>query len=150
MTTKVEVTFTGHVPADPVEPGSPRRNGAVRPQRQCPETVRVMYNDTELRAIAEAASGAGLTISGFLAAAGLAFAGACVSPPTSADHALLRESLRLGSGLADTIAMLRQAIAAASPPGVAAPSSLLIAIHHCEQTAGQVDELASRLSQRLS
>ena len=84
---------------------------------RCLEPVQFLCSDFEQRALSEAASGAGVTISDFLLAAGLGFTGACVSPPASAERALLRESVRLGGGLTQTIRLLREAIVAAPAVG---------------------------------
>ena len=128
---------------------SPTGERAAWPTR-CLEPVQYLCSDFERRALSEAASGAGLTMSGFLLAAGLGFAGACVSPPTSAERALLRESVRLGGGLTQTIRLLREAIVAAPAVGGVDRTFLRTALQHCEQTVGHLEQLTTRLHQRLS
>lgn len=132
------------------ETASPTGERAAWPTRWCSEPVQFLCSDFERRALSEAASGAGLTISGFLLAAGLGFAGARVSPPTSAERALPRESVRLGGGLTQTIPLLREAIVAAPVGSGADRTSLRTALHHCEKTVGHSDQLTPLLHQRLS
>ena len=94
----------------PVQQSSPVQLGAGQSRASAdehrpgllPEVLRVSYNDRELRVVRDAAQPTGLTASGFLAVAGLAFAGTRVSPPTSTERALLSEALRLGAVLTES------------------------------------------------
>ena len=133
--------------ASGVERQAPNRHRSPRPEpfRTQPTHLQLVYSDSEIKAVSHAAESAGLTVSGFLAAAGLAFAGACVSPPVSRDRALLREALELRAALIDYAAALQQATFTVANGNHAAPIALLAALSGCVRAAEHLDELTVQL-----
>lgn len=127
----------------------PQGDRAMEPNWWSSAPMQILCSEAERRALTEAASIAGLTTSSYMVAAALAFAGTCVAPPISADHALLRETVRLGNGLTQTIHLLRKAVAAASGDCGVDATSLRTALHHCVHTVGSLDQLTCRLQHRL-
>jgi len=133
-----------------VAPSAQRRAGASL-SRTRPVPLQVAYNDSELTQVREAAEQAGLTPGGFIAAAGLAFAGARVPPPTSTDRALLREALELRGTLAVYAATLLQVLSDSrsdqsnNPP----PLPLLVALNSCARAVDHVDAFTVELPQRV-
>jgi len=125
----------------------PHRDASV-PRRR-PERLQVVYSDGELTQVREAAEHAGLTTGGFIAAAGLAFAGARVSPPTSGDRALLREALELRAALAACATTLHQAAAGLPEHGRNRPLPLLLALHSGAHAVEHVDDVTVQLLQRV-
>jgi len=149
MSIEVHDQPAGHACPCGHEGTSPQGDRATEPTWWSSEPMQILCSEAERRALAEAASIAGLTTSSYMVAAALAFAGTCVAPPISADHALLREAVRLGNGLTQTIHLLRKAVAAVPGDYGVDATSLRTALHHCEQTVGSVDQLTRRLQHRL-
>ena len=133
--------------ASGVERQAPKRHRSPRPEpfRTQPTHLQLPFSDSEIKAVSDAAESAGLTVSGFLAAAGLAFAGACVSPPISRDRALLREALELRGALIDYAAAIQQGTFTLANQNHAAPAALLTALSGCVRAAEHLDELAVQL-----
>lgn len=71
-----------------------------------------MLYDDEVTAVRSAAEAAGLTATGFDAAAGLTLAGAALPPALSADRQLLAELLQIRTSLGRYGVNLNQAVAA--------------------------------------
>ncbi len=93
---------------------APTRSGFVRDrQHRFPgrkNALKVLYDDEEVAAVREAAEGAGLTPTGFVAAAGLTLAGAGLPPVLSADRQLLAELLQTRTALGRYANNLNQAV----------------------------------------
>jgi hypothetical protein len=110
--------------------------------------LKVLYDDTEVAAVRSAAEVAGLTATGFVAAAGLTLAGAALPPALSADRQLLAELLQSRTALRRYGVNLNQA-AAALNSGAGAPVWLLQAVAGCARAADGVDAVSARLARRL-
>jgi hypothetical protein len=128
----------GQVPAGPPVEGVPAGDGRgafVRdrahrfPGRR--HALKVLYDDVEVASVRAAAQLAGLTPTGYVAAAGLTLSGAAVAPATSTDRALLAELLQGRTALGRYGANLNQAVAALNS-GAGAPVWLLQAVSGCE------------------
>lgn len=111
--------------------------------------VKVLYDDVEVAAVRAAAQSAGLTPTGFVAAAGLTLAGASVPPPSSGERQLLAELLQLRTALGRYGANLNQALTVLHQ-GEGAPVWLLSAVAGCARAADRVDALTVQLSRRLA
>ena len=81
-----------------------------------------------------------------LMAAGLAFAGARLPPPTSADRTLLREVVQLRNVLAEYNAALKRETAVSGRD--ATSCARLSAVRNCDRATDHVDELTVHLIQR--
>lgn len=128
------------------------RDGFVRDrQHRFPgrkNALKVLYDDTEVAAVRSAAEVAGLTPTGFVAAAGLTLAGAALPPALSADRQLLAELLQTRTALSRYGVNLDQAVAAVNS-GAGAPVWLLQAVAGCARAADSVDALTAALARRL-
>ena len=145
----------GRLPADAlveVEPtgrgrGAPVRDRAHRfPGRR--HALKVLYDDVEVASVRAAAQLAGLTATGFVAAAGLTLSGAGVAPAASADRALLAELLQGRTALGRYAVNLNQAVAALNSGG-GAPVWLLQAVSGCTRASERMDQATVVLSRRL-
>lgn len=110
--------------------------------------LKVLYDDVEVASVRAAAQLAGLTPSGYVAAAGLALSGAGVAPATSADRALLAELLQGRTALGRYGVNLNQAVAALNS-GAGAPVWLLQAVSGCARASERMDRASVVLSRRL-
>ena len=110
--------------------------------------LKVLYDDTEVAAVRSAAEVAGLTPTGFVAAAGLALAGAGLPPALTVDRQLLAELLQTRTALSRYGSNLNQAVAALNS-GAGAPVWLLQAVAGCARAADGVDALTATLARRL-
>lgn len=110
--------------------------------------LKVLYDDTEVAAVRSAADAAGLTATGFVAAAGLTLAGAARPPALVADRQLLAELLQIRTALGRYGVNLNQAVAAFNS-GAGAPVWLLQAVAGCARAADGVDSLTAILARRL-
>jgi len=130
----------------------PARDGFVRDrQHRFPgrrNALKVLYDDVEVAAVRSAAEVAGLTPTGFVAAAGLTLAGAASPPALSADRQLLAELLQTRTALSRYGSNLNQAVAALHN-GAGAPVWLLQAVAGCARAADGVDALTATLARRL-
>jgi hypothetical protein len=144
------VTLTGS--AGRVNEPRPARDGFVRdrphrfPGRK--HALKVLYDDAEVGAVRSAAEVAGLTPTGFVAAAGLTLAGAALPPALSTDRHLLAELLQTRTALGRYGVNLNQAVAALNS-GAGAPVWLLQAVAGCARAADGVDALTVTLARRL-
>lgn len=111
--------------------------------------VKVLYDDVEVAAVRSAAQSAGLTPTGFVAAAGLTLAGASVPPPSSGERQLLAELLQLRTALGRYGANLNQVVTVLHQ-GEGAPVWLLSAVAGCARATDRVDALTVQLSRRLA
>jgi hypothetical protein len=110
--------------------------------------LKVLYDDVEVASVRAAAQLAGLTATGYVAAAGLTLSGAGVAPATSADRALLAELLQGRTALSRYGVNLNQAVAALNS-GVGAPVWLLQAVSGCARASERMDQATVVLSRRL-
>jgi hypothetical protein len=110
--------------------------------------LKVLYDDVEVASVRAAAQLAGLTPTGFVAAAGLSLSGAGVAPASSADRALLAELLQARTSLRRYGVNLNQAVAALNS-GAGAPVWLLQAVSGCTRAAERMDRATVELSRRL-
>ena len=145
----------GQVPADPLVEGEPtqgERGAFVRdrahrfPGRR--NALKVLYDDVEVASVRAAAQLAGLTPTGYVAAAGLTQAGAGVAPASSVDRALLAELLQGRTALGRYGVNLNQAVAALHS-GAGAPVWLLQAVSGCARASERMDRASVELSRRL-
>ncbi len=145
----------GQVPADPLVEGEPSwgvRGAFVRdrahrfPGRR--NALKVLYDDVEVASIRAAAQLAGLTPTGYVAAAGLTLSGAGAAPASSVDRALLAELLQGRTALGRYGVNLNQAVAALNS-GVGAPVWLLQAVSGCARASERMDRASVVLSRRL-
>jgi hypothetical protein len=143
------------LPADPVGEGEPtggQRGAFVRdrahrfPGRR--NALKVLYDDVEVASVRAAAQLAGLTPTGYVAAAGLTLSGSGVAPASSADRALLAELLQGRTALGRYGVNLNQAVAALNS-GVGAPVWLLQAVSGCARASERTDRATVVLSRRL-
>jgi hypothetical protein len=109
----------GQVSADPLVEGEwtgAGRGAFVRdrahrfPGRRT--ALKVLYDDVELASVRAAAQLAGLTPTGYVAAAGLTLSGAGVAPASSTDRALLAELMQGRTALGRYGVNLNRAVAA--------------------------------------
>jgi hypothetical protein len=110
--------------------------------------LKVLYDDVELASVRAAAQLAGLTPTGYVAAAGLTLSGAGVAPATSVDRALLAELLQGRTALRRYGVNLNQAVAALHSGG-SAPVWLLQAVAGCARASERMDRATVELSRRL-
>jgi hypothetical protein len=111
--------------------------------------LKVLYDDVEVAAVRAAAQTAGLTATGFVAAAGLTLAGASMPPPSSGERQLLAELLQLRTALGRYAVNLIQAVSVLHQ-GEGAPVWLLSAVAGCVRATERVDALTVQLSRRLA
>jgi hypothetical protein len=142
----------------PLEPagapgrGGPGGRGFVRdrehrfPGRK--NALKVLYDDAEVAAVRAAAETAGLTPTGFVAAAGLTLAGAGTPPASSTERQLLGELLQLRTAPGRYAGNLNQAVTLMHR-GESAPVWLLRAVAGCARATERVDALTVALSRRL-
>ena len=145
----------GQVPANPLvedEPAGGGRGAFVRdrahrfPGRR--NALKVLYDDVEVASVRVAAQLAGLTATGYVAAAALTLAGSGVAPASSADRALLAELLQGRTALGRYGVNLNQAVAALNS-GAGAPAWLLQAVSGCARASERLDRASVELSRRL-
>jgi len=135
------------------EPAGAERAGFVRdrahrfPGRR--NALKVLYDDVEVASVRAAAQLAGLTPSGYVAAAGLTLSGARVAPATLTDRALLAELLQGRTALGRYGVNLNQAVAALNS-GAGAPVWLLQAVSGCARASERMDRATVVLSRRLA
>lgn len=110
--------------------------------------VKARYDESEFTALAQAASRAGLTPSGFLALAGLAAAGQGQGPSQTADRELLAELLSLRTALRRYAVNVNQAVAALHSTGDA-PIWLGRAVAGADRAVASADEATTRVARRL-
>jgi hypothetical protein len=110
--------------------------------------LKVLYDDVEVASVRSAALLAGLTPTGFVAAAGLSVAGSGVTPTTAADRAVLAELLQARTALRRYGGNLNQAVAALNS-AAGAPVWLLQAVSGCARAADRMDEVTVQLTRRL-
>lgn len=147
--------MAGQVPADPLVEGEPaggERGAFVRdrahrfPGRR--HALKVLYDDIEVASVRAAAQLAGLTPTGYVAAAGLTLSGSGVAPASSTDRALLAELLQGRTALGRYGVNLNQAVAAMNS-GVGAPVWLLQAVSGCARASERMDRASVVVSRRL-
>ena len=110
--------------------------------------LKVLYDDVEVASVRAAAQLAGLTPTGFVAAAGLTVAGSGVAPATAVDRAVLAELLQARTALRRYGVNLNQVVAALNS-GAGAPVWLLQAVSGCARAAERMDEATVALTRRL-
>jgi hypothetical protein len=115
--------------------------------------VKVLYDETEFAGVQTAALAAGLTPTGFVAAAGLTMAdpnagGRLVGSADDLDRAVLTELLAIRTALRRYGVNVNQGIAALHS-GVGAPVWLRQAVAGCDRAVGRVDDVTLLLSRRL-
>jgi hypothetical protein len=113
------------------------------------ESVRARYDRDELAAVAAAAGRAGLTTSGYVAAAALAAASHSEPPDASGDRELLGELLQARLAVRRYAVNVNQGIAALHS-GAGAPVWLERAVAGCDRAVSRLDELTVLLLQRRS
>jgi hypothetical protein len=111
-------------------------------------TLKVLYDDVEVASVRAAAQLAGLTPTGFVAAAGLTVAGSGTALATSADRALLAELLQARTALRRYGVNLNQAVGALNSGG-GAPVWLLQAVSGCARASQRIDDATVALTRRL-
>ena len=111
--------------------------------------LKVLYDDVEVASVRAAAQLAGLTPTGFVAAAGLTLAGSGIPPASSADRALLAELLQSRTALRRYGVNLNQAVAALNS-GDGSPVWLLQVVSGCARATQRMDEATVVLTRRLS
>ncbi len=130
-------------PTDRHEAGAPAGRVVVRhrphrfPGRD--RVVKVRYDEQEHQALTAAAGRAGLTPSGFLAAAGLSVATGQRPPAPMVDQEALGELLALRTALVRYGVLVNQALAAWHSTG-SAPVWLQQAMHGAHRAVRRVDE----------
>ena len=110
--------------------------------------LKVLYDDVEVASVRAAAQLAGLTPTGYVAAAGLTLSGSGVAPATAADRALLAEMLKSRTALGRYAVNLSQAVAAMNS-GVGAPVWLLQAVSGCARASERMDQVTVLVSRRF-
>ena len=115
--------------------------------------VKVLYDETEFAGVQTAALAAGLTPTGFVAAAGLTLAdpnagGRLVGSADDLDRAVLTELLAIRTALRRYGVNVNQGITALHS-GVGAPVWLRQAIAGCDRAVRRVDDVTLFLSRRL-
>lgn len=101
--------------------------------------VKVRYDEQELQALTGAAARAGLTPSGFLAAAGLSVATGQRPPAPTVDREVLSELVALRTAITRYGVLVNQALAAWHSTGNA-PVWLQQAMHGAHRAVRRVDE----------
>ena len=115
--------------------------------------VKVLYDETEFANVQTAAAAAGLTPTGFVAAAGLTLAdptagGRLVGSAADLDRAVLTELLAIRTALRRYGVNVNQGIAAVHS-GAGAPVWLRQAVAGCDRAVGRLDDVTLLLSHRL-
>jgi len=115
--------------------------------------VKVLYDETEFAGVQTAALAAGLTPTGFVAAAGLTLAdpnagGRLVGSAADLDRAVLTELLAIRTALRRYGVNINQGIAALNS-GAGAPVWLRQAVAGCDRAVGRLDDVTLLLSHRL-
>ena len=115
--------------------------------------VKVLYDETEFAGVQTAALAAGLTPTGFVAAAGLTLAdpnagGRLVGSAADLDRAVLTELLAIRTALRRYGVNVNQGIAALHS-GAGAPVWLRQAVAGCDRAVGRLDDVTLLLSHRL-
>jgi hypothetical protein len=115
--------------------------------------VKVLYDETEFAGVRTAALAAGLTPTGFVAAAGLTLAdpnagGRLIGSGDDLDRAVLTELLAIRTALRRYGVNVNQGIAALHS-GVGAPVWLRQAVAGCDRAVGRLDDVTLLLSRRL-
>ena len=115
--------------------------------------VKVLYDETEFAGVQTAALAAGLTPTGFVAAAGLTVAdpkaeGRLVGSGEALDRAVLTELLAIRTALRRYGVNINQGIAALNS-GAGAPVWLRQAVAGCDRAVCRVDDVTLLLSRRL-
>ena len=111
------------------------------------KVVKVRYDDGELAVLRSAAERAGLTVTGFLAGAGLAVAGQGPPPSQAVDRELLAELLRLRTVIRRYAVNVNQAVAVLHSTGDA-PVWLRQAVAGADRAVASVDAATQRVSGR--
>jgi hypothetical protein len=115
--------------------------------------VKVLYDETEFAGIQTAASAAGLTPTGFVAAAGLTLAdpnagGRLLGSADDLDRAVLTDLLAIRTALRRYGVNVNQGIAALHSDA-GAPVWLRQAVAGCDRAVGRHDDVTLLLSRRL-
>jgi hypothetical protein len=110
--------------------------------------LKVLYDDVEVASVRSAALMAGLTATGYVAAAALSSAGAGPAPSSSADRAMLAELLQARTALGRFGVNVNQAVAALNS-GAGAPVWLLAAVSGCLRSSERIDDVTIELARRL-
>lgn len=110
--------------------------------------LKVLYDDVEVASVRSAALLAGLTATGYVAAAGLTLAGTGTAPSSSADRAMLAELLQARTALGRFGVNVNQAVAALNS-GAGAPVWLLAAVSGCVRSSDRIDDVTVELARRL-
>ena len=110
--------------------------------------LKVLYDDIEVASVRSAALLAGLTATGYVAAAALSSAGAGLGPSSSADRAMLAELLQARTALGRFGVNVNQAVAALNSGG-GAPVWLLAAVSGCVRSSDRIDDVTVELAHRL-
>ena len=115
--------------------------------------VKVLYDETEFAGVQTAALAAGLTPTGFVAAAGLTLAapnagGRLLGSAADLDRAVLTELLAIRTALRRYGVNVNQGIAAVHS-GAGAPVWLRQAVAGCDRAVGRLDDVTLLLSHRL-
>lgn len=113
------------------------------------ESVRARYGRDELAVVSAAAAQAGMTASGYVAAAALAVASGSRPPDASGDRELLAELVQARLAVRRYAVNVNQGIAALHS-GAGAPVWLQRAAAGCDRAVDRLDELTSLLLQRRS
>jgi hypothetical protein len=133
-------------------PSSDDGGVAVRHRRhQFPARTRVVkarYDEQEFTAVAAAAARAGLTPSGFLAAAGLAAAGLGPAPSQSVDRELLAELLSLREAIRRYAVNVNQAVTLMHSTGQT-PIWLPQAVAGAHRAVVSADAATQRVARRM-
>jgi hypothetical protein len=111
--------------------------------------LKVLYDDVEFASVRAAAQLAGLTPTGYVAAAALSLSGAGAAPASSVERALLAELLQGRTALRRYGVNLNQAVAALNS-GAGAPVWLLQAVNGCARASERMDRATVELSRRLA
>jgi hypothetical protein len=111
--------------------------------------VRARYDEGEMAVVTAAASRAGMTPSGYVAATALAVASGSRPPDASGDRELLAELLQARLAVRRYAVNVNQGIAALHS-GAGAPVWLQRAAAGCDRAVDRLDELTSLLLQRRS
>ena len=136
--------------------GAEELPGARHRRHQFPgrsRAVKVLYDETEFAGVQTAALAAGLTPTGFVAAAGLTLAdpnagGRLVGSGADLDRAVLTELLAIRTALRRYGVNVNQGIAALHS-GTGPPVWLRQAVAGCDRAVGRVDDVTLLLSRRL-
>jgi hypothetical protein len=112
--------------------------------------VKVLYGEEEMTAVRRAAAQAGLRPAGYVATVALAHAtGEGVPAAAALDRQLLAELLQARAAVQQHLLHLEQSAAANRPAAPATPW-LDTAVSEADRAVARLDELARRLSRRLT